>query len=112
MPFPWVEAPACGENFPACAGGHLQPKTERALFFYKKREIWRFLGELSPKLSRRAKRACSALRINTSEKNEIVDIRSLLRFLGTPSFPLCIQLETNLASGFAKSDTSGSSVFI
>ena len=33
----WVAAAACGENFPAGAGGHLRPKTKKGTFFYKKR---------------------------------------------------------------------------
>ena len=36
MPFPWVAAPACGENFPAGAGGHLRPKTKKGTFFLQK----------------------------------------------------------------------------
>ena len=58
MPFPWVAAPACGENFPAGAGGHLRPKTKKGTFFLqttktKRGRIWRFLGELSSQLSLR-----------------------------------------------------------
>ena len=36
MPFPWVAAPACGENFPAGAGDHLRPKTKEGTFFLQK----------------------------------------------------------------------------
>ena len=34
MPFPWVAAPACGENFPTGAGDHLRPKTKEGTFFF------------------------------------------------------------------------------
>ena len=36
MQFPWVVAPACGENSPAGAGGHLRPKTKKGSFFLQK----------------------------------------------------------------------------
>jgi len=157
MPFPWVKASACGENFPAAcrqpdeahldvglidwmpprsharagererereplppaaervhphavAGGwrvwkcHFRgwqqlravkisplarattygPKRKRALFSYKKRadlalSRWAELGAFSP----------VALRLNTSEKSEIVDIRRFcFAFWDLPSMPL------------------------
>jgi len=69
MPFPWVAAPACGKNFPV--GRPPTAQNEKGhCFFYKKRadlalSRWAELTAFSP----------VALRLNTSEKNEIMPRR-------------------------------------
>ena len=79
MPFPWVAAPACGENSPAGAGGHLRPKTKKGTFFLQKEGGF---GAFSVSWAQSFLSGGSALKYKR-EKRDYRYQTFLLRFLGT-----------------------------